>query len=445
MDFANYLPDELLLEILEYVQRLPAVLERQSSLARFCGVNRQWYDVGIGKLYESPYLAGRSYELFVRTVCPSVLAHIKPSSLSGLVRVLDLSHIVHNSNKATTAREYFMHMWCVYCFGGGFTDSKWIGLLGRTKTSLDMFIAPQASFAINCWASLSKCTHLRVLDLSLVSEAISFQSLNQTIRQLPDLRELYLPRCSSNYVLDESKTNSTLNIRWPPMLEHLSLSGSVSGQFLWDMLRQPGNFPPTLASLSILHCPGLDHKGIRPLLSNLAAALTTVELRDLPAVKHGRFNAILDWLPNLTTLSVALDYIDTRFGNVPAHWDPAAWQASKPLHTLTLVSSGQTSIDPARCFTAIDLYALIDERFLGRLRFLNIAQSTGWGLEQDGAELEALEMLLRDEVDKENWVHRRWHYKHVPSTSEAVTYESWIRDTAMGRRMRPALRVLQNR
>jgi hypothetical protein len=44
--------------------------------------------------------------LFVRTVCPSVLAHIKPSSLSGLVRVLDLSHIVHNSNKATTAREF---------------------------------------------------------------------------------------------------------------------------------------------------------------------------------------------------------------------------------------------------------------------------------------------------------------------------------------------------
>jgi hypothetical protein len=38
--------------------------------------------------------------------------------------------------------------------------------------------------------------------------------------------------------------------------------------------------------------------------------LTVVELRDLPAVRHGRFNGVLDWLPNLTELTVALDYID---------------------------------------------------------------------------------------------------------------------------------------
>jgi hypothetical protein len=103
MEYANYLPDELLLEVLEYIDHYPT-LKRQSTLARFCGVNRQWYDVGIRKLYEAPYLSGRAYELFVRTVCPSVIAHIKPSSLSGLVKCLDLSHIVHNGNKATTAR-----------------------------------------------------------------------------------------------------------------------------------------------------------------------------------------------------------------------------------------------------------------------------------------------------------------------------------------------------
>jgi hypothetical protein len=104
MKYANYLPDELLLEILEYIEHWETK-QRQPSLARFCCVSRQWYDVGIRKLYEHPYLSGRAYELFVRTCCPSVLAHIKPSALSGLVRILDLSHIVHNSNKATTARE----------------------------------------------------------------------------------------------------------------------------------------------------------------------------------------------------------------------------------------------------------------------------------------------------------------------------------------------------
>ena len=104
MSFANYLPDELLLEILEYVEAWETH-ERQASLAGFCCVSRQWYDVGIRKLYESPYLSGRAYELFVRTICPSVIPRIRPSSLAGLVRVLDLSHIVHNSNKATTASE----------------------------------------------------------------------------------------------------------------------------------------------------------------------------------------------------------------------------------------------------------------------------------------------------------------------------------------------------
>lgn len=56
-------------------------------------------------LQDSPHLVGRSYELFVRTLCPSVLAHIKYTALAGLVKSLDLGHIVHNSTKATTARK----------------------------------------------------------------------------------------------------------------------------------------------------------------------------------------------------------------------------------------------------------------------------------------------------------------------------------------------------
>jgi hypothetical protein len=317
--------------------------------------------------------------------------------------------------------------------------NQWTGLLGRVKPSMEVFIAPQASFAVNCWAALSKCTHLRVLDLSLVSEAISFQSLNQTIRQLPDLRELYLPRCNSSYVAKDT----SMNVRWPPILEHLSLSGSVSGQFLWDMLRSPDNFPPTLASLSILHCPGLDHVGIRGLLTNLAPALTTVELRDLPAVKHGRFNGVLDWLPSLRNFSVALDYIDCRFGHQPDDWNSDRWAEAKPLQSLTLVSSGQTSIDPNRMFTAVELWAMIDDRFLGRLRYLNIAHTTEWGRENEGAEVGALEMLLQ-EVDRDNWKERRWHYADLPPMGEAMTYEGFL-ETRMGQKMRPRLRILRNR
>ncbi|CAI9627252.1 hypothetical protein CC77DRAFT_977900 [Alternaria alternata] len=414
--YANYLPSELLLEILAHFETL-GKLERQTTLARFSAVNRQWYDVAVQPLYESPYLSGSAYELFVRTICPSVLARIKPTALASLVKSLDLSHIVHQGAKSTTAR-----------------------LLGRTRASLEVFVAPQASFAINCWASLSKCTRLRVLDLSLVSECISFQSLNQTIRQLGDLRELYLPRCSSRY--EPPATPGGPSIRWPPKLEHLALSGSVSGQFLWDMLRQPDNFPPTFSSLGIYHSPGLDQQGIRPLLNSLAASLTVVELRDLPAVKQGRLNGVLDWLPNLVSLTIALDYIDSRFGNMPPDFSPARWQEAKPLYSLTLVACGRTG-DPSRSFTMTDLFTMIDERFLGRLRYLSIGWSTEWQSEDEV--LGALDSSI-DDLDKENWLERRWHYQDLDFTdTRDMEYEQWRTNTAMGRRMRPRFRLLKNR
>jgi hypothetical protein len=80
-EYANYLPDELLLEVLSYIR--PG-RQSQSLLANFCLVSRQWYEIGIERLYEAPYIAGKAYDLFVRTICPSVLTHIKRSELAGL-------------------------------------------------------------------------------------------------------------------------------------------------------------------------------------------------------------------------------------------------------------------------------------------------------------------------------------------------------------------------
>lgn len=350
----------------------------------------------------------------MRTICPSVLAHIKHQSLSSLVRTLDLSHIIHQGTKSTTAR-----------------------LLGRTKASLQVFVAPQASFAVNCWASLSKCERLRVLDLSLVSECISFQSLAQTLRKLGGIERIYLPRCTTR---DEAGALS-INVRWPPKLQHLSLSGSIYGKFLWDLLRQPDHFPPSLYSLSISHSPGLDHTGIRPLLQSMSSSLTHAELHDLPHVKHGKLNGVLDWLPHLTHLTIALDYIDARFGHMPDSFTAANWELAKPLQHLTLVTSGQTGIDPSRCFTAVDLYTLLDERFLGRLRRLYISQTSEWENEQDGAEVGALEMLLCDDLDRENWENRRWHYADVVYGG---TFEEW-RETGQGKRMRARLGMIKDR
>jgi hypothetical protein len=339
------------------------------------------------------------------------------------VKILDLSHIVHQSTKATTAR-----------------------LLNRTKPSLETFIAPQASFAINCWASLSKCKKLRILNLSLISESISYQSLNQTIRQLPQLAELHLPRCGRR--LEDTKDTGEghgMQVQWPPRLEHLSLSGSVHGKFMWDMLNTPHHFPSTLYSLNICHTPSTDHALIKTLLETVAGQLTHVTLRDLPAVKQGRLNGVLEWLPNLTDLTIATDYIDEHFGYMPAGFNPTMWPLSKPLTSFTLLTSGAHSTDPSRAFTPVDLFTLIDERFLGRLRYLNIAQSTGWATKDEGScEVEALESALC-ELDKENWENRRWHYEGLGGGAyEGVTtWEEWV--MGRGRSMRPRMRVPRNR
>ena len=236
-------------------------------------------------------------------------------------------------------------------------------------------------------------------------------------------------------------------MRWPPKLHHLTLSGSVSGQFLWDMLQQPCNFPPTFSSLTIQHCTTLDHSMIKSLLTSLSTtALTNVELRDLPSVKQGRLNGVLDWLPNLLSLTIALDYIDSRFGYMPLDFSPERWQEAKPLTSLTIVSSGRQG-DPARNFTPTDLYSLLDERYLGRLRYLTIGSSTEWDKEY-ADELGALEYLLVEELDRENWTEARWHYENIYAllgTTRNMEYDKWISETSLGRKMRPRFRVVQNR
>lgn len=280
-----------------------------------------------------------------------------------------------------------------------------------------------------------------MLDLSLISEAVSYQSLNQTLRQLPDLTELYMPRCSTHY----EKDMLSMRITWPPRLQHLSLSGSVHGKFLWEMTRQPDTFPPTLTSMSVLHCPSLEYSGIKPLLVNMASTLTAVELRDLPQVPQGRFNGILNWLPHLTRLSIALAYIDDDFARIPDDFDRASWARAKPLQELALVTSASHgSTDPERDFAIVDLWELIDRRFLGRLRLLKVARSTGWEYENEGAALEALNGALCEGLDKENWEKRRWHYEGLKEVPEGMTYAAW-RETPVGRRMRARVVIMRDR
>lgn len=112
------LPQELLQQIFSYLSG------NQNALHACSLTSPSWYLASNAYLYETPVITGKNYNAFVQAICPSVNAHVRRNGLAELVRRLDMSNLVHNGSKSLTAR-----------------------LLGRVKTGLEVFVAPQASFA----------------------------------------------------------------------------------------------------------------------------------------------------------------------------------------------------------------------------------------------------------------------------------------------------------
>ena len=119
--FAPSLPYEIIQEILLY---FPHDHSSQPILRTCTLISRAWYSATIARLYQHPHITGPNYKSFVDAVCPSINAHIRKNGLAELVKTLDLSTLVHHGSKSLTAR-----------------------LLGRVKGHLEVFVAPQASFA----------------------------------------------------------------------------------------------------------------------------------------------------------------------------------------------------------------------------------------------------------------------------------------------------------
>ena len=79
----------------------------------------------------------------------------------------------------------------------------------------------------NSHAALSKCHNLRSLNLEFVSEYVDLVQLFASISKLPRLERLHLSRTTVGV-----KDELIPPIRWPPNLEHLTLSGRFSGSVL---------------------------------------------------------------------------------------------------------------------------------------------------------------------------------------------------------------------
>ena len=377
-----YLPDEILIHILEYVSHIPSA---QQTLASCCKISHQWYDNTVPLLYRHPQLHGKNFDLFVRTICPSINLHVRKSPLSNLVKILDLGQLVHQSSKSITAR-----------------------LLGRTKGSLEEFRAPQASFAINCLPALAKCLKLRRLDLSLVSESPPLPNIFKAVAQLANLQIFHLPRSSGFGVHHQPDT-----FVWPSQLQELCLSGGIDAHFLHGVV----SFPPTLRSLTIEYCPGVKVYSVTHLLKTAVAPLKQLKRFRIAHMRRlwtNSLDGVLAFLPQISSLSISVDYTTPAlFDGKPAiaahltlHNDFDTPSADVKEHTLAygfvhhnlemleLTNSGSSSGIEDK-ITPIDVLIALEQGCAPKLRQVHAARSLLW----QEAEVEALADELRERAE----------------------------------------------
>ncbi|KAK3071843.1 hypothetical protein LTR53_007905 [Teratosphaeriaceae sp. CCFEE 6253] len=385
-----YLPDEILLAILTHVAFSSHRRVAQTTLASCTLLSHQWFRAATPLLYAHPHLYGHNFAPFAAAICPSINLHVRPSPLAELVKTLNMASMVHQINRTATAR-----------------------LLGRTKGNLEEFVAPQASFAINCLPALGKCRKLRVLDLSLVSESPPLPDLFKTLARLDDLRTLRLPRSAGFGA--HHKASALVEI-WPPQLAHLSLSGGIDAHFLHGVVA----FPQTLRSLTIEHCPLAKGYALVHLLRTAVRPLQNLEslkIRHMPRLSSRALDDVLFLLPQLKELSVSVDYItpamfdeghfnhlidsppivgiqNLRPGCSASDDAPLMSLQQHALETLELTSSGNTGLEDK--ISPIDILIAIDEGSLPRLRCVRTARSLRWQSGGVVQEAEALGDVLRE-------------------------------------------------
>lgn len=194
----------LAVEIIEVIADLvaesaPDLLARQKSLWSLCLVNRAWYSASVKLLYSRPMLGSKSFELFVRTICPPVSSQSRAVGLEDLVMELHMGDMAYLSTKSTTAK-----------------------LLRRTKKSLQIFVAPSHSMSISSLAPISKLYALQSLDLSRDKYDFSFELLLKATQSLDRLTYFSLPRGAIDDYNSREDTSP-----WPQSLATLQVNSSV--------------------------------------------------------------------------------------------------------------------------------------------------------------------------------------------------------------------------
>ncbi|RCK56472.1 hypothetical protein Cantr_05135 [Candida viswanathii] len=304
---------------------------------KFMRVCKLFYLIILPMIYKHPRLKATNFFNFVDSMANN-------KALGGYIRSLDLSYIIQSGKNAFVAK-----------------------LLKRTGKNLQEFVAPQTSFGIGPMYALKNCENLQVLDLRLVSETLNLGELFKSIRNLKQLTLLSFPR-SSIEIHDYGE------IKWPPKLTFLRLSGGISDDFLYHL-----ELPELITCLEFAHCPAISDLGFRQVLFRVGANLKTLKVQyPMPGLKRDSLDQVFIYCPNLTVLEITVDYVSSMFFDEQylGYTDKP-----RPLRTLYVSSSGMlgtlSRLDP------IDLAVALNDGRLPNLKHMLCTAKLGWNPDSD--------------------------------------------------------------
>jgi hypothetical protein len=276
---SRHLPTEILQHILSFI---PHGRDYQRNVASFCLVSRVWYAAGIAKLYTRPRLTGKNFDAFIRTVCPSINAHIRRSDLAEFIHFLDMSELVHSGSKSLTAR-----------------------VLGRVKDSLKFFVAPAATFSLIAFSALAKCHGLQVLNLEFVIDRIDVAQLVKAIAKLPKLKQLHIRSCDAPRDWKKLFKKDKEEPSFPASLHHLTVSSVCQPNGVEVIRHTLDN--STVRSMRMVYSPF--NIETNPFTTKSLRDLYELEIESTTTIQDDFIVHLLEHCPNLIDLTIPINCI----------------------------------------------------------------------------------------------------------------------------------------
>jgi len=165
-------------------------------------------------------------------------------------------------------------------------------------------------YRINALAALSRCSKLRYLDLSLVSERIPQSDLCRSLSMIKGLESLGYPRSGST---DARTFLGTVTIG----LKDVHVNGGLQDGLLLHAINKRLSKqiePLSLTRLTIGNCPKLSKDGVWAIVEHYSINLEYLKIGNhMTSLRNDPLDGILEILGSLRHLSIPVDYITGFF------------------------------------------------------------------------------------------------------------------------------------